>query len=321
MTTPLLLVLARRAFRRGRPAAGGVLAVGVLASLALLAATLSRGAWLALLAALLALVALPLRSGDRREARVLLAASAAAALVGAALLLTPTGVRFAERGRERIALAFDPSREPRAEFWQAAVAGFRARPWLGAGPDTFQLVYPAYQTSASWSERFDAAPEHAHNGILQLAACQGLLGLALLPVALVCLVRAARRALRRAESADERAMVAAPIAALVAWAVSVQFLFTLVATGSLAAVCAGLVAGRAAAEPGTAEDGEDGALGNALWMVGAGVAGAAVLLASALAAAAPSRASAWLAASAGSKPASRSARSAPSSSSSRSARR
>jgi O-antigen ligase/tetratricopeptide (TPR) repeat protein len=288
MTTPIVFALALRAWRSRRRASGAVLVLTALGSLAVLAATLSRGAWLAMAASVGALASLLLRGGDRRGARALAVSCAAVALAGGLLLLTPVGGRVAARGLARLTRMLDPAREPRAEFWQAALGAFRDRPWLGAGPDTFQLVYPAHQSGASWRERLDAAPSHAHNEVLQVAVSQGALGLGVLAIALGFLVRAARRALRGG-SADESALAAAAIAALVAFGVSVQFGFTVVATGTLAAVAMGLLAGRAAGAPGVAAG-----CGQAPWIAGAGLAGSAVLLGNTLATKPSSAPEAWL---------------------------
>jgi O-antigen ligase/Flp pilus assembly protein TadD len=293
MTAPLLFLLAQRAQRRGRPAAGALLLAAGLGALALLASTLSRGAALAFAFALAASVALLRRSGERRDARRLATGAAAVLLAAIALAATPLGAPVAGRAWERVARIAEPAGEARVELWRAALAAFRERPLLGAGPDTFQVVYPAHQRGAPPGDP-DAAPEHAHNGLLELAAGQGLAGLAVLAAGMACGVRAARRALAQSHGGEERALVVAAIAALVGWAVSVQFLYTVLATGSLAALAAGIVAGRAAPQP-AAAPGRAEARRCALWIAGAGAAASALFLANALAAP-PSGPSPWLAA-------------------------
>jgi putative inorganic carbon (HCO3(-)) transporter len=70
-----------------------------------------------------------------------------------------------------------PLRE-RLPLWQSAVAMIGARPWLGWGPDTFELVYPGFRSVqldqiVGTVSREDAA----HNILLQVGVNAGLTGL------------------------------------------------------------------------------------------------------------------------------------------------
>jgi putative inorganic carbon (hco3(-)) transporter len=61
----------------------------------------------------------------------------------------------------------------RVAHWEAAVAMWRDRPWLGQGPGHYALAYARYRLPR-WSEPLG----HAHNTYLQMLAEAGLVGLA-----------------------------------------------------------------------------------------------------------------------------------------------
>lgn len=117
------------------------------------------------------------------------------------------------------------------------------RPVIGYGTDTGSIVYTAaYPPELAHIEDPDAIWDRAHNETLDLLVMQGALGLAVnVFLGLACL----RRGLhlwRRASDLAGQAAVAAPLAALVAHAVEVQFAFTVTATAMMAWLCVGLLA-------------------------------------------------------------------------------
>jgi hypothetical protein len=157
MAVPLALDRARNAEPRPR--------VAWLALAALLAAGLavstSRSGWVGALAgaAVLALFLVP------RRRLPLVAAGGGLALAAAAALLVASPLRHLNQD----------TGEARVGVWGAAAAAVAARPVLGWGEDTTGLVLGRYQT-VDWEpgHSFD----RAHSMPLDLAATQGLLGLA-----------------------------------------------------------------------------------------------------------------------------------------------
>lgn len=61
--------------------------------------------------------------------------------------------------------------DTRFKYWKQAWLGFRAKPWLGSGPNTFFLISKRYQ------EKSESYSFYAHSFVLELMSDQGLIGL------------------------------------------------------------------------------------------------------------------------------------------------
>lgn len=192
---PLALVDFQEARRgRGRVLRGSILALMVF----FLAATYTRGAWVAFLAALAVLGLLRSR----------------AILAGVALLAAVTILRPALLGplHQRWMDILDPALYPtstvatRLDLWGTALGTlFPESPILGHGLGTFPLVYG----SVRWFEA-------AHSDYVRLLVEGGIVGLALYVWVLAALVASAWRARREAPDAAARAASAALLAVLAA---------------------------------------------------------------------------------------------------------
>ena len=160
------------------------------------AATLSRGAMLAMLVAgALTLPHLP---------RVM---RAAAVVVTAVAFGTLTVV-----ARDRMLDLFSGgSGSLRIDIWTSAIEMISARPFVGYGPDQFLYAYlPRYVQPTAWGERFTA---HAHNIVFDFWIRLGIIGLAFtMLVGVVC----ARLTLRTIQGRSDGALRAAATVALVA---------------------------------------------------------------------------------------------------------
>ncbi len=201
-----------------------VLAVTGLA----LALSLSRSSWLATAAAIALLaVARP------RRLRVLawLVPIVAVVLVGLA-----AGYAAAGKGQlestlvARIRTGLDPAQieRSRAGIWGDSVRLIASRPVVGYGPDNVGLVFPRFQTG-DWGFTYSPATGHirqpidkAHAELLQVAATQGVIGVA----AYVFIQLAFLRALWRRRRSD-LAVVAG--AGWIAYQVVLQLNFTALA--------------------------------------------------------------------------------------------
>jgi O-antigen ligase/tetratricopeptide (TPR) repeat protein len=248
MTLPLTLYLARRAAAEGRGLACGALALIALASCAAVTLSVSRGAWLAL-----ACVALVLALGAFVARQWRVAALALGLPVGGASLLLGLAYLGGENAllqalRQRVeGLGESPGRQ---HIWEAGLALFRDQPWLGSGPDTFQLAFGLKRTAAYWEVEWDLTPARAHNEALHVLVTQGVVGAAALLLLVVGLGVAAVRAWRRAPS-EARPLVLAVSAGVVGFLVAGVFGFTVAACGGLFATLAGLMSrlGEADAAP------------------------------------------------------------------------
>jgi O-antigen ligase len=141
-------------------------------------ATLSRGAWMGFAAGALVGVPLALKAGSEpRSARQMLLAGAAFVLgVVVVAIASGWGARLALRARELLS-PFAGSGSSRLEIWRSAWAAWQARPWLGHGPDTFDLVFPRFQTPNYWRTEWAGLVLHAHSIYLHTLATRGGFGI------------------------------------------------------------------------------------------------------------------------------------------------
>jgi O-antigen ligase len=211
MLWPVALIELVVATRPGaRLLAANVLVVLLLA----LILTFSRSAWLGSAAGLLVL----LMAGSRQTRRAGVALLAMAAALAVAIALSASGGFELARSLEARALSlFDPS-DPRLAIWRDTIPLILNRPLIGFGPDTFGLVFPRFNT-VYYIEPIDKA----HAEVLQIAATQGLLGLAAYGWVVVSVVRAFLR--RRGT-----AVAAAVFAGWVGYEVALQVNFTALAS-------------------------------------------------------------------------------------------
>jgi putative inorganic carbon (HCO3(-)) transporter len=168
----------------------------VVMSLALVL-SFSRAGLLGALIGVLIVGASRLRNWKRSG--LLIAGFASLIIVGALVVLPARGgLSLGQSVIDRIVSVTDPmagSNATRLHVWEDTVRLIASRPLVGYGPDTFGLVYPAFE-SGNWTPGFRI--DKAHADTLQVAATQGLFGLAayvaLLLAALSMFWRARREA-------------------------------------------------------------------------------------------------------------------------------
>jgi len=175
----LLLPLAARELLAARGAGERVLATNVAACLGLaLVLTYSRAAWAGAALGVAIVAAGPAaRAARRRPAAAAGVALAAAAGLGLAAA-TRAGPGWFGTALARAATLSDAtggSGATRLHIWHDSLPLIVARPWTGWGPDTFGLVFPRFATG-DWTPGYSI--DKAHNDLLQVAATQGLLGVA-----------------------------------------------------------------------------------------------------------------------------------------------
>jgi hypothetical protein len=177
-------------------------------ALVALALTYVRNAWVGLGAALAVLVLL-----SRRW--ILLA------LAGGVVILT---LLIPSPMREKFVSMFDPaspSVSERLYFWKAGLRMVQGAPLLGLGPGAVKLEYPTYKDPAARRQ----GTSHLHSNVVQIAAERGLLGLAAwCTIWATFLVRATQIYVALPpERADDRALVAGSLAAVVGFLVAGLF--------------------------------------------------------------------------------------------------
>ncbi len=251
MTTPLTVWLAARTRGSGGRIGWALIAT---ASIVVIAATLSRGAWIGFAAGAFAWLLLGLLArgrsgaaaaprGTRRSARVPAAIGVSLLVIAAAALFfarTSMGPHLTERVRQ-IASLNAPTTQSRLHIWRAGMRMAHDRPWLGVGLDAFGTLFPRYRTAEYWRIEWGRTPNKAHNEAIQILATQGVLGGAAALIVLLFAVLAIRKGIIRSEGAARLGAIAAG-ASLVAFAAQDMASFTVVALGSLAAALAGWLA-------------------------------------------------------------------------------
>ena len=168
-----------------------VLAVNLLVVMSLaLVVTFGRGAWVG--AAVGIAIVLAARRPWRRPGFAL-----ALGVTALLLLAVAAGAFFLHGGlplaRSTLARALSVSDVAsgsgltRLHIWRDTLGLVASRPITGYGPDTFGLVYPKFQTG-DWTPGF--LNDKAHADILQVAATQGLVGVAAYLWVIVAFTRA-----------------------------------------------------------------------------------------------------------------------------------
>lgn len=229
----LFIPVAARFWRDASPSRRAAARIGGLLVLAALALTLSRGAWLGAAAGLAVYFWL---SGARppRARAAMLIALAAAAVLGAAVVLRPT------------AKASDSARWA---LWESVARSIPRHPWLGAGPDSVQALLRRERT-ADFIRILGPTKSQvsAHNDPLQVLATMGLAGLAAYLWLLSGAWRCVSAALKESRHRSATAAIAGALAGLF-----VQAKFNPVPLGALvlAALFLGLTA-RGEPRPGRA---------------------------------------------------------------------
>jgi O-antigen ligase len=150
-------------------------ALAALLSLAATELALSRAAWLAVAVALPVAAGLALRERSRDGTP----ARAAAAAAGVLLVLVAVSLFVGREGpvAARLGESIEGgSAASRLEIWRTAIAAWLARPWVGHGPDLFEMVFPRYQTPVYWRYEWTGLPSHAHSIYLHTLATRGVLG-------------------------------------------------------------------------------------------------------------------------------------------------
>ena len=126
----------------------------------------------------------------------------------------------------RMLTVFDPNKIAGSRFgiWTDSVRLIASRPVLGYGPDNVGLVYPLFQTG-DWGLAGSARQpiDKAHAELLQVAATQGIIGLA----AYAFLVVAFLRTFWRARRIDQAVLV---FAGWIGYELAVQLNFTALAS-------------------------------------------------------------------------------------------
>ena len=202
---PVVVVLGLGAKRWYWRVAGGVVGVVLIVEVV---RTVARGAWVAVVVAVLVLAAFVAPELRRRAPAIV--GGAVGALVVVVVGLAAFGHRFlAQPLSSLFQSGGGTSIWQRVQIWRTALHIALKNPIAGIGPDNFALLYPKYQ-SAAWVKALGATylVNGAHDIFMNVLANQGFVGLALFlailaAIALRCVGAWRRcRATERGESTD-----------------------------------------------------------------------------------------------------------------------
>jgi len=234
--------------------------VSVSLQLLTLVLTQSRGPWLGALAGLSLFAILVLGPRHRKWVLVVLALAVTLGAVTIVVLkadVLPAGELAQVPYVGRIVEATDMTGgtvKVRLILWEAALkvittwpqVGLKPdtlhwlRPLIGYGPDTAAYVYmSAYPPELAHIEDPALIWDRAHNEILDIIVMRGWLGLLAVVLLALAVARRGYRLWRQAPDIVSRAWIAAPLAALLAHAVEVQFAFSTGTTRLVTWVCIG----------------------------------------------------------------------------------
>jgi putative inorganic carbon (HCO3(-)) transporter len=179
-------------------------------TIAALAFTYSRNAWLGLAAGTAGLVVIGRRTGRLLVVLAVLAAGAVTAMPGA----------VAERARSIVDLE-DPTVRDRVAMWRAGLAMIADRPLVGMGPGEVRAWYQHYRRP----EAVRPSTGHLHNSAVQIAAERGLPALAAWVWLWVVFFREGWRVLRRVgrEPSTARGLVSASLGGVAGFLVAGLF--------------------------------------------------------------------------------------------------
>jgi O-antigen ligase len=175
----MALPLGVNEYLRATSTSDRILAGNAVAMMAIaLVLTFGRGGWVGGVVGVMIVIATAGPSHRHFMAMAGAAAGLITAIVLAIALFGPGGSPIAQSTAARFLSLLDPTGGTgaiRLHIWKDTLGLIASRPLVGYGPDNFGLVYPMFQTG-SWSGL--SLIDESHSEPLQIAATQGILGLA-----------------------------------------------------------------------------------------------------------------------------------------------
>lgn len=133
--------------------------------------------------------------------------------------------------------------DTRYYYWKAGLETFWKYPWVGAGLDTYQIMFNRWRTDAYWQVEALGSPHKAHNEVIQIMATQGLLGITAIVVILWGALKDFKHSWRRALDGRERLLFLAIGTSIIGYCVQVFSSFNVVANGSFFVACIAMLGG------------------------------------------------------------------------------
>ena len=258
------------------PAAGARLRAVILAGVGLMVVvlllTLSRGAWVG--GAIAGAVLLAFYAPRFHRDRIVLYGAVAAVIVAAAAVALPSGRAVIERAISTSNFG-DKSITQRVGLWRTSLDMAADSPILGAGPDAFPVLFPAFRTiDQPGIGTANVRPESSHDVFLDVLVDRGVVGLAVFLGLIAACVWMAVRALPALDEGG-RAAIIGMLVALAGYFGATFFSFSEAMTGWIPWLLMGAIVGTASSVAG--DDGEP-VTGRALPFVQFGAAAAGIVL-------------------------------------------
>jgi len=228
--------------------APNVLTASVLAivsvQLTALVSTNGRAAWLGAGTAFVILTLLLIMRGGFNRSLLVLFVPLLAALALYGMIQTFSTAPTAESAASRAGSIADLSQGTafnRLYIWKMTLPALADRPLFGYGLDSYLEMFPKLRPR-DWyrAVKENAIPDKPHNDLLQVAAGQGLIGLAAYLALLAAFFRSAVRAAARSRALLQRVALAALVAAAAGYLLQLQASFAVIGVAPLFWIAAGI---------------------------------------------------------------------------------
>src|SRR5882672_327846 len=175
----LALPLGVNEYLRAGTSSDRLLAANLIAVMTIaLVLTFGRGGWVGAMVGVVVVMAIERRSLRRFAVAAGAAAGVVAVIALAGTLLGAGGPPILQSTSARLVSLVDPTAgtgATRLHIWNDTLELIASRPIAGYGPDNFGLVFPRFQTGP-WAG--SQIIDESHSELLQVAATQGLIGIA-----------------------------------------------------------------------------------------------------------------------------------------------
>jgi O-antigen ligase/Tfp pilus assembly protein PilF len=207
----------------------------MLVSIAAIAFSGTRGAWIGLLVGVAVFAFFELRNVaadfiTMRNRRVIFAAVAISAILLISIILISPASRSIT-ARARALMTEGTAASGRALLWRDSLKMVPSFALIGCGPEGFRKAFPSFKSKELAALSPKANNESSHNSFLDAAISYGLLGAALYGAIITLAIASLIRARRRALAYNQRMIITSLLASIVAALAHNIFIFDQIATG------------------------------------------------------------------------------------------
>jgi putative inorganic carbon (HCO3(-)) transporter len=191
----------------------------LLLHLSALVSTFSRGPWVGTAIALVVMAFLLVRSKLLNVKRVVIAALCIVVVLGALFAYSYQGIQNVLNRLNPASFKTDENLQGRFKLYGVAWRIVKDHPAMGVGFGNFKTVYPRYHKPEDTPSLLDTLPTRVHNGYIQTAVENGILGLLLYLALITCIYALLLKAFFRSTEANRRFVIGAFVASITGYLV------------------------------------------------------------------------------------------------------